>query len=119
MPLEDVEPASELRPVFPPRLPTAHELASRRERTKSFALQISNRRNRLKLILTDEHQPWPPPPELTPWATPPRREVPNRDDVRRVLKLRSRNGKHGLHHVAGQARLSWRAVKWIADVFES
>ena len=81
-------------------------------------MQVSSRRNRLALILADDSQEWPPPAELAPWAQPPR-EPPTRDQVRKILELRSNNGKRGIHQIAEQLWISWRSVKWVVDVFES
>jgi hypothetical protein len=85
---------------------------------KIFAMQIRSRRDRLALILADGSQEWPPPAELTPWAKLPR-DPPTREDARRILVLRAKNGKHGIHWIAGRERLGWRSVQWVLDVFES
>jgi hypothetical protein len=88
-----------------------------RETRRYFALQIRSRRDRLALILADDSQEWPPPAELTPWAKLPR-DPPSRDDARKILELRSGNGKRGIHQIAKQLWISWRSVKWVVDVFE-
>jgi hypothetical protein len=87
-------------------------------RLRHFKMQIRSRRDRLALILADDSQDWPPPAELTPWAKLPR-DPPTREEARKILKLRARNGKHGEHHIAKQLWISWRKVKWVVDVFES
>jgi hypothetical protein len=88
------------------------------ERQRHFAAQIRARRFRLALILADESQEWPPPAELTPWADK-LREFPNRDQARKILELRSKNGKRGIRHIADEMWIGWRSVQWVVDVFES
>jgi hypothetical protein len=93
--------------------------AAAAERRRHFATQIRSRRDKLARILADDSQEWPPSAELTPWAQLPRNPPTTREQARKILEHRSRNGKRGLHQIAKQEWISWRAVKWVLDVFES